>query len=308
MRKITILLIASMLIFTLTACDSTPDNTVNCDVMPTHKDCVDDTPVACHAPTDYSETLTYEMVWNDEFDGEELDATKWNYEVNGGGGGNNELQYYTDQNTVISDGTLKIIAKHETYGGKEYTSSRITTKSKGFFKYGIFEAKMIIPGGTGTWPAFWMMPEYARYGGWPKSGEIDIMEYVGYHPNFMHGTVHTKFYNGQIGTQKGSSTSMYTDVETEFHVYKIEWLPDKIKWFIDDELFYTYDANKFSSCPDYEVWPFNASFFMILNVAIGGDWGGVQGVDDTIFPVQLEVDYIRVYQANELENYEDNSN
>lgn len=307
MKKLILVLLLSVFSLTLVACDEgSPSDGIDCDIYPTHKDCAppEDT---CFAPSDYSSELTYELVWSDEFDGNELDSAKWKYEVNGLGGGNNELQYYTDENTVVSDGTLKIIAKNEDYLGREYTSSRITTEFKASWKYGIVEAKAIVPGGTGTWPAIWMMPVYSRYGGWPRSGEIDIMEYVGYNPYHLHGTIHTKIYNGAAGTQKGGSTNAYDDITTEFHIYKIEWLPDKILFFVDEELIYTYDPSRFSSCPTSDSWPFNSSFFLIMNVAIGGDWGGAQGVDDSIFPVQMEIDYVRVYQANELENYDDHS-
>jgi beta-glucanase (GH16 family) len=264
----------------------------------------DDT--VCFAPEDYSE-LTYDLVWSDEFDGTLLDEDKWKYEINGSGGGNNELQYYTNQNTTVSDGTLKITAKKETYQNREYTSSRITTEYKQEWKYGIFEVKAKIPAGRGTWPAIWMMPKYSAYGGWPNSGEIDIMEHVGYDPNVIHGTIHTDIYNHKDGSSKGGTYGDLTDVTETFHVYKIEWLPDQIKWYIDDELFYTYNPNKYTSCPTSQQWPFNKSFFMILNVAVGGDWGGAEGIDDDIFPTSLEIDYVRVYQAVELDNYEDYS-
>ncbi len=262
----------------------------------------------CFAPSGYSETLTYDLVWSDEFDGTELDSSKWRYEVNGDGGGNNELQYYTNSNTEVSDGTLKIIAKLEDYALKNYTSSRITTEYCAEWKYGIFEISAKLPAGRGTWPAIWMMPVYSRYGGWPNSGELDIMEHVGYDMNHIHSTIHNDYYNGQQGTQKGDGTTNFDDVSEAFHVYKMEWLPDKILFWTDDELVYTYDPNKFSTCPAKEIWPFNSPFFLIMNVAIGGTWGGAQGVDDSIFPVQMEIDYVRVYQATELEGYQDNAN
>jgi len=307
MKKITLLLVTLTLILILGACEQeTPtcfegweldEKTNKCVEIPEEE--------VCYGPTDYSETLTYELVWSDEFDGDTLDLNNWVYEINNTGGGNNELQAYTGENAVVSDGTLKIIAKKEEVSGRDYTSSRITTQDLQEFKYGIYEARIKLPAGTGTWPAFWMMPADSKYGIWPRSGEIDIMEHVGYDQNIIHGTVHTKIYNGQIGTQKGGAERDYDDVSEEFHVYKVEWLPDQIKFYMDDEVYYTYNANKFSACPTFNVWPFNQDFFMILNVAIGGDWGGVDGVDDSIFPVQMEVDYVRVYQAPELNNYED---
>lgn len=267
---------------------------------------IDEDDTVCFAPEDYNE-LTYELVWSDEFEGTVLNEDKWKYEINGSGGGNNELQYYTNQNTTVSDGTLKISAKKETYQNREYTSSRITTEYKQEWKYGIFEVKAKIPAGRGTWPAIWMMPKYSVYGGWPNSGEIDIMEHVGYDANVIHGTIHTDIYNHKDGSSKGGTYDDLTDVTEAFHVYKIEWLPDQIKWYIDDELFYTYNPNKYTSCPNSQQWPFNKSFFMILNVAVGGDWGGAQGIDDDVFPTSLEIDYVRVHQAKELESYVDHS-
>jgi beta-glucanase (GH16 family) len=261
----------------------------------------------CYAPQDYPETLTYELVWSDEFDGTELDTTKWRYEINALGGGNNELQYYTDQNTSVADGILTITARKEEYLGRDYTSSRITTENQGEWTYGIFEARIKLPPGRGTWPAFWMMPSFSRYGGWPDSGEIDIMEHVGYDENVIHGSIHTRIYNHKDGSQKGGTYRDLTDATSEFHVYKVEWLPDRLDYYVNDELYYSYEPNKFSSCPSFNVWPFNGDFFLILNIAIGGDWGGAQGVDDDIFPTSMEIDYVRVYQASELDGYDDNT-
>lgn len=267
-------------------------------------ECVEEPPV-CYAPGDYSETLTYELVWSDEFDGDTLDPDNWRYEVNAFGGGNNELQYYTDQNTSVENGLLTITARLEEYLGRDYTSSRITTENRFEFTYGMVEARIKVPAGTGTWSAFWMMPSFERYGGWPDSGEIDIMEHVGYDDDAIHGTVHTSIYNHKQGSQKGGSVNDVDDATSEFHIYKIEWLPDRIDFYLDDEMYFSYQPNKFSSCPSRNIWPFNGDFFLILNIAIGGDWGGAQGVDDDIFPTSMEIDYVRVYQASELEGYDD---
>ncbi len=249
--------------------------------------------------------LTYNLIWSDEFDGTALDTTYWTYEVNGNGGGNNELQYYTRDNTLVSDGTLKIIAKLEDYDGHDYTSSRIVTRNKFDFKYGKVEVRAILPGGRGTWPAVWMMPTNSVYGGWPNSGEIDIMEYVGYDHGKIFGSIHTEAFNHKIHTQKGGVYYGIDDMDTTFHTYSIEWLPDQIRYYVDGDLYYTFNPNSYASCPDSEEWPFNKDFYLIMNVAIGGDWGGVQGVDDSIFPVQMEVDYIRVYQADEINALDD---
>ena len=249
------------------------------------------------------DSLTYELVWSDEFDGESLDQTKWNYEIgNGAGGwGNNELQYYTNstKNCFIEDGVLNIKAIKENKGNSAYTSSRITTKGKGDYKYGRFEARMVIPQGRGIWPAFWMMPTNSVYGGWPSSGEIDIMEHVGYDPYKIHCTVHNDAGNGMNGQQKGGYKSFNTIYE-QYHVYAVEWFPDCMKFYVDDTLVFTYSpANRTQA-----NWPYDQKFFMILNVAVGGNWGGVKGVDDSIFPQTLKVDYVRVYQAKELAIYQ----
>ncbi len=306
-RKFFLLLTMFGAATTLAACEQDTEP-LNC-IPGYHEEdgkCVEDDPI-CFAPQDYAEELTYQLVWSDEFDGDELDRSKWVYEVNGEGGGNNELQFYTDTNTEVSDGTLKIIARHEDYNGWEYTSSRITTQNKAAWKYGIIEIRAKIPSGLGTWSALWMMPLFSRYGGWPNSGELDIMEHVGYNENNIHGTIHTKIYNHKVGTQKGSNTTAFQDVTTAFHVYKIEWLPDRIDFYVDDDNFYTYDPHRYSSCPTSNVWPFNASFFLIMNIAVGGDWGGVNGVDPDDFPTSMEIDYVRVYQADELMDYDDHT-
>ena len=240
------------------------------------------------------------MVWNDEFDGTELDSTKWRYEVNGLGGGNGELQYYTDENVVVSDGTLKIIARKEEYNGKEYTSSRITTQFTQDWKYGKFQIRAKLPGGRGTWPAIWMIPMYNAYGGWPDSGEIDIMESVGYDPYKVHSTLHTEIFNdANFNSQKGSSKTL-SDPMNNFHVYELEWLPETIRFYVDGELIFTYVPRDYKVCPTSQQWPFDKQFFMILNVAIGGSWGGINGVDNTIFPVEMEVDYVRVFQSETI--------
>ena len=247
--------------------------------------------------------LTYELVWSDEFDGDTLDTTKWNYEIgNGAGGwGNNELQYYTNstKNCFIENGVLNIKAIKENKGSSAYTSSRITTKGKADYKYGRFEARMIIPQGRGIWPAFWMMPTNSVYGGWPNSGEIDIMEHVGYDANRIYCTVHNQAGNGMNGQQKGGN-KVFNTIYTEYHVYAVEWFPDAMKFYVDDTLVFTYSPSNRTQAN----WPYDQKFYMILNVAVGGNWGGVKGVDDSIFPQTLMVDYVRVYQAKELTNYQ----
>ncbi len=232
-------------------------------------------------------------VWADEFEGEgKPDPDKWSYDIGGGGWGNHELEYYTDsqQNASVSDGLLTITARHQPTEGMEYSSARLATKNKGDFLYGRFEAKAKLPVGKGTWPAIWMLPTDWAYGSWPKSGEIDIMEHVGYDQDRVHVTVHTEAYNHRLGTQKGKD-KVVEHASTEFHVYRIDWTPDAIKGYIDDEQMFDYPNEGTGPA----VWPFDKKFHWLLNVAVGGDWGGTEGVDSEAFPTAMQVDYVRVY-------------
>ncbi len=242
------------------------------------------------------------LVWADEFEKAGLpDSTKWGYDNGRGcpnncGWGNNELQFYTakrKENARVENGHLIIEAKKETFENAAYTSARLVSKNKGDWKYGRFEVKAKLPAGRGMWPAIWMLPTYWKYGGWPKSGEIDIMENVGYWPDSLLGTVHTEAYNGMIGTQKTKGT-FRKDVSTEFHIYAIEWTPDEISFFVDDEKYNNFKNDK----SGIAAWPFDQDFHLLLNIAVGGNWGGKFGVDESIFPQQLVVDYVRVYSNN----------
>jgi beta-glucanase (GH16 family) len=147
-----------------------------------------------------------------------------------------------------------------------------------------------LPQGVGTWPAIWMLPEESKFGGWPNDGEIDIMEHVGYDPGSVHGTVHTEAFNHTIGTQKGAQM-MVSDFASEFHAYAIDWTPGKIDFFIDGQKYFTFEKTG----DDPKAWPFDQPFHLILNIAVGGNWGGAKGVDATIWPQRMEVDYVRVY-------------
>ncbi|MCX5775823.1 MAG: family 16 glycosylhydrolase [Firmicutes bacterium] len=237
--------------------------------------------------------------WADEFNGAALDSTKWNVEVNGDGGGNNEIQYYRNENIGVSDGLLTITAKKESYLGKEYTSGRINTKYRYNFLYGRIKVRAKMPGGRGTWAAIWMMPVFNAYGTWPKSGEIDISEYVGYNPDTTYATIHTELFNGTLGTQRGSSLAVET-AETAFHDYEMIWEPGNLKFYFDGQKYfeYGYSAQINQTVPYNQVFPFDQDFFIILNVAVGGNWGGVQGVDPDIFPTAMQVDYVRVYRLD----------
>lgn len=238
-------------------------------------------------------------VWADEFSGDAVDETKWTFEVNGDGGGNNELQYYTRNNATVSDGILAITARAESYGGKLYTSSRINTKYKAAFQYVkiVFRAQM--PAGRGTWPAIWMMPLLSAYGGWPNSGEIDMMEYVGYNPDTVYTTLHTKIYNGMLGNMIGYSKGV-ADLEEEFHDFEYTWTPGHMEMAVDGITYaqFNYVPGLSRDYKYNEVWPFDTPFFLIMNLAVGGNWGGSQGVDPTIFPTSLLVDYVRVYKLD----------
>lgn len=237
----------------------------------------------------------YTLVWNDEFNKEYIDLTKWEYEVNGDGGGNNELQFYTasPNNSYLENEKLVIKAIKETYQNREYTSARIRSKNRGDWLYGRIEVSAKIPKGVGTWPAIWMLSTDWSYGGWPESGEIDIMEHVGYDPNVVHGSIHTKAYNHTIGTQKSSKLTIPT-ATTEFHKYAVEWFEDHIDFYIDDIKYFTFNnENK-----GWEYWPFDKRFHLILNIAVGGNWGGIYGVDPKAFPATMEIEYVRVYQKN----------
>ena len=303
MKKIILITLVLTFSLLLSACKPAPYDDGRPDIPSGQVPGTED-PEFCNASDYYYDydNLDYDLVWSDEFDGDTLDLTKWRYEVNGYGGGNEELQYYTDENTSVTDGVLSITAKLEAYMGMDYTSSRITTEYREDWTYGIFEIKAKLPSGLGTWPAIWMMPTYARYGTWPDSGELDIMEHVGYNPNIIYGTVHTERYNHNEGNEKGGDYTEAVDVTSEFHVYKVEWLPDKINFYVDGVNYFTYDPNTYAGCPTDIHWPFNGDFFLILNVAIGGSWGGVYGVDNDIFPTTMEVDYVRVYQSDEITN------
>lgn len=232
-------------------------------------------------------------VWADEFDAPgKPDPTRWTYDVGGGGWGNNELQYYTQGDNVdIADGICTITAKKEIREGAQYTSTRMVTRGLGDFTYGRFEARLQVPSGRGTWPAFWMLPTDRVYGDWPKSGEIDIMEHVGYDPNVFHFSTHCEAYYFKQGNQKTSSLKVPTGT-SEFHTYRTDWTPYSIKGFIDDQQIFEFDNQN----GGYKVWPFDKRFHMLFNLAVGGDWGGASGIDASAFPQKMMIDYVRVYK------------
>jgi beta-glucanase (GH16 family) len=231
--------------------------------------------------------------WADEFSKPGLpDPAKWSYDTGGTGWGNNEWQNYTaGPNSVVKDGFLTITARKEDRGQAHYTSARIVTKGKGDFLYGRFEARIKLPPGRGTWPAFWMLPTDNVYGIWPNSGEIDIMEHVGFNENLIHISTHCKAYYFKLNTQK-TDTLRVANVCSQFHLYRVDWTPKAIQGFVDNKLVFTV-KNEHAG---FEKWPFDKRFHLLLNVAVGGDWGATKGVDDGIFPTSMVVDYVRVYK------------
>lgn len=241
------------------------------------------------------ENSTSRLIWSEEFDQDGLpDPRRWSYDVGDHGWGNRELQNYTKEilkNARIEKGVLIIEAHADSSVPKGYSSARLVTKGKAAWQYGYIEVRAKLPQGVGTWPAIWMLPEENRFGGWPKNGEIDIMEHVGYDPGVVHGTVHTEAFNHVKGTQKGAQKKVETFHE-EFHVYAIDWKADKIDFFIDGEKYFTFE----NTGGDYKEWPFDQPFHLILNIAVGGNWGGQKGVDEKIWPQRMEVDYVRVYE------------
>lgn len=250
----------------------------------------------------------WDLVWSDEFNGNQLDTTKWSYQIGNGynGWGNYEKQYYTKENVTVSDGTLKITAKKENKNGFEYTSSRIRTvtdSGQTLFatKYGKIEAKIKLPAGTGLWPAFWMMPVDSEYGSWPLSGEIDIMEARGRVLNEINGTIHfveKRPFNRSIG---GSYVFDSTTDITDYHVYAVEWKENTIIWYVDGieyyrtSNWYTMDDGVVAEYPA----PFNKEFYLILNMAVGGTYDSQRVPSDSEVPGTMEVDYVRVYHSKD---------
>jgi beta-glucanase (GH16 family) len=236
----------------------------------------------------------WKLVWSDEFDYTGLpDSKKWTAETGGHGWGNNELQFYTSgrkENARVENGMLTIEARKEDWQGSKYTSARLITKTKGDWQYGKLEVKARLPKGRGSWPAIWMLASTTPLK-WPDDGEIDIMEHVGFNQGAVHGTVHTKKFNHTIGTQKGSMISV-SDCSDNFHVYSVEWNKDSVKVAVDGNFYFRFANDK----SGYDAWPFDNKMHLLLNIAVGGNWGGQKGVDETIWPQSMEVDYVRVYQ------------
>ncbi len=236
------------------------------------------------------------LIWQDEFDYTgKPNPEKWSYDIGGHGWGNQEQQFYTNDasNAFVENGVLKITAKKESKGENAFTSARLVSKGKGDFLYGRFEIRAKLPKGIGTWPAIWMLASEQTYGKdfWPDNGEIDIMEHVGFDPNRIHGNIHTKAYNHSIGTNKGNNL-LVEQVSDKFHVYTCDWTPSTITIGVDGKDYFTFQKEN-----GWEKWPFDKKFHLILNIAVGGGWGGQKGIDETIFPQTMEIDYVRVFES-----------
>lgn len=253
---------------------------------------------SCSQGSISSEEEKWELVWQDEFDGAAIDTSKWEKEVNALGGGNNELQYYTarSENSFVKDGALAIQALKEQYTEagetREYTSARLRTLNRGDWKYGRFEIRAKLPYGKGIWPAIWMLPSKSIYGGWAASGEIDIMEMLGHDTQTVYGTLH---YGGEWPSNAHSGISFKLDnraFSEDFHVFRLDWGPNEFRWYVDDQLYQTQKEWYTPNAP-YPA-PFDQPFYLILNVAVGGNWPGSPD-EATNFPQAMVVDYVRVY-------------
>jgi len=238
----------------------------------------------------------WNLIWNDEFEGSgSPDQSKWGYEE--GYVRNNEAQYYTRERTENSrqeDGFLILEARRDNWQGNEISSASITTRNTATWKYVRIDVRAKLPTGNGTWPAIWTLGINRENGGWPNNGEIDIMEYVGFSPERIHWNIHTGKYNHRDGTGKGFNDVIDTPYDN-FHVYSIEWFPEKIDFLVDSEVYFTYE-NEYTG---WEAWPFDSENYLLLNLAIGGAWGGQQGIDNNLFPHQYLIDYVRVYEPTD---------
>ena len=256
--------------------------------------------VACNSQKKSApETTTpqWELVWEDNFDLPGLpDSTVWNYET--GYIRNNEAQFYTNarpENARVENGNLIIEARKDFWEGDSITSASINTYGKKSMLYGRIEVKAKLPTGVGTWPAIWMLGNAFNEGThWPACGEIDIMENVGYDPDTIHANIHTKAYNHSIGTNKGNRIGVEKPYEN-FNVYAVNWFEDHMDFFVNDSLYFSFKNEGTGN----DVWPFDKPHYLLINLAIGGGWGGNKGIDDAIFPQKYYIDYVRVYREKE---------
>lgn len=267
-------------------------------VTPTATAIPTSTPITTPIPVPVDSREGWELVWSDEFDGDTINPSNWTYDIGGWGWGNGEAQYYTDrpENARVENGLLVIEARQEKFDEKYYTSARLITQGLQSFQYGRIEARIKVPPGAGLWPAFWLLgsnfsrnPDDPFDSNWPHVGEVDIMEYVGREPDLVMGTAHGPGYSGAGGL--GRWNRQEYDIADDFHTYAVEWDETGISWYYDGEHYYTLTSEIVGD----REWVFDNEFFLLLNLAIGGQFGGTIGLD-TEFPANLYVDYVRVYQ------------
>ena len=230
------------------------------------------------------------LIWSDEFEGNKLNAENWNFVIGNGcpglcGFGNNELQVYTNQNHTVENGMLTIKTQ---YKDSVYSSTRIHSQNKQSFQYGYFEVRAKLPTGEGIWPAFWLLGNNIKEVGWPMCGEIDVLEYVGKTPSIIHTSLHTKDSHGKTINTKETKIN---NIEQGFHLYAVDWTPEKMDFYIDHQKVYTFNP----IVKNEKTWPFNQPFYILLNVAVGGNFGGPK-VDNQMFPQEFVIDYVRVYK------------
>lgn len=268
--------------------------------------------IASHPPSSQAaftdNPAVWRLVWSDDFsapNGSPVDSNKWGFDLGGNGWGNNELETYTNRttNASLENGMLVIRALKETYTGsdnrtRDYTSARLLTKNKFSLTYGRIEARIKVPFGQGIWPAFWMLGDNINTAGWPNCGEIDIMENIGREPSIVHGTVHGPGYSGDKGVGAAYTLSNGQKFSDDFHTFAVEWEPNVIRWYVDGLLYKTITP---ANLPAGTSWVFDHPFFIILNVAVGGNWPLYPDAT-TVFPQQMLVDYVRVYQRSTSSN------
>jgi beta-glucanase (GH16 family) len=295
MNNYTLILFYITLLFS--GCSSSGDSEPEISQSPDPKPVETETDVKDPDDLDYWDDAT--LVWSDEFEGTSISGDNWTFETGGNGWGNNELQnYQAAGNTEISDGILKITAKRNNDNTIEgaFTSARLNSKKS--FKFGRMEIRAKLPEhkGNGTWPALWMLGSNIQTVGWPACGEIDIMEYVSFKPNKTHFSVHSTANNHTNGTEITSGAVDLETIEEEFHNFGLLWSNKYIKFYVDDVENIQFTFRR-PTTYTVDSWPFSNEFYFLMNIAVGGNWGGLEGVDTSIFPATMEVDYIRVYQV-----------
>jgi len=241
----------------------------------------------------------WQVIWQDEFNDTSIDLSKWDYDTGGDGFGNDELQYYTDRsdNSYVEDGNLVIAAREESYRDHDYTSAKLRTKYSMNIQYGRIDIRARLPQGKGLWPAFWMLSTESDYGEWPASGEIDIMELLGHQPSIVYGTLHYTANKSDSHHESGDQYQLNQGTfADDFHTFSLVWEKDRFEWYVDDEMYQAQTEWK-SAGYDYPA-PFDKRFYLIMNLAVGGEWPGSPN-SSTQFPQKLVIDYVRVYQQQD---------